>query len=163
MKYTDKQIAEMFIQSLEEAKETVQKNGKISDKINQDLKNFEKDFFLKLNKAHLTIDDKQAKETIEFFNRTHQNASKGVELTRFAYGLIFISIIVLGINTYLFYLNIQSKEEIREDYKNELIEKGQYNSKDDSEYLKKFRHWISKNPKDSKILNNAIESEWNKK
>ena len=59
--------------------------------------------------------------------------------------------------------NIQSKLDIREEYKQELIEKEQYNNEQDAEFLKKFKHWISKNPNDSKSLNNSIQKEWERK
>lgn len=162
-KYTDKQIAELFIQSLEEAKETAKKNEELSFEIKQNLNNFNQDFFIKLNKVNLKLDDSQARETIRNFNKISKNNQKGVNLTYFSYSLLLISIIVLGISFYIFYLNIKSKEEIREEYKQELIEKGQYNNQKNAEFLKKFRHWINKNPNDSKDLFNSIEKYWEKR
>lgn len=162
-KYTDKQIAELFIQSLEEAKETAKKNEELSFEIKQNLNNFNQDFFIKLNKVNLKLDDSQARETIRNFNKISKNNQKGVDLTYFSYSLLLISIIVLGISFYIFYLNIKSKEEIREEYKQELIEKGQYNNQKNAEFLKKFRHWINKNPNDSKDLFNSIEKYWEKR
>ena len=84
-------------------------------------------------------------------------------MTRFSFWLIGISVLVLGINVYVFWINIQSKLDIREEYKQELIEKEQYNNEQDAEFLKKFKHWISKNPNDSKSLNNSIQKEWERK
>jgi len=162
-KYTEKQIAELFIQSLEDAKETAKKNKELSQEIKQNLSDFHQTFFTKLNKADLKLDDTQAKETIRFFNKVSKNAQKGVNLTYFSYNLLLISIIVLGISFYIFYLNMKSKEEIREEYKQELTEKGQYNTKENAIYLEKFRYWIKKNPKDSQALNNSIEKYWEKK
>jgi len=162
-KYTEKQIAELFIQSLEEAKETAKKNEELSLEIKQNLNNFSQDFFIKLNKVNLKLDDSQARETIRNFNKISKNNQKGVDLTYFSYSLLLISIIVLGISFYIFYLNIKSKEEIREEYKQELIEKGQYNNQKNAEFLKKFRHWINKNPNDSKDLFNSIEKYWEKR
>lgn len=162
-KYTEKQIAELFIQSLEDAKETAKKNEELSQKIKQNLNNFNQDFFTKLNKVNLKLDDSQAKETIKLFNKVSKNVQKGVNLTYFSYSLLLISVIVLGISFYIFYLNIKSKEEIREEYKIELTKKGQYNTKENALYLEKFRYWIKKNPKDSQALNNSIEKYWEKR
>lgn len=158
-KFTEKEISLLFIESLEEAKKTAQKNEELEKRLNETLN----DFILKLNKTELSVDDKKAKETIDFFVRTHQNAKKAVNLTRFAYGLIATSVFVLGISFYFNYLQIKTKSEIREEYKQELIEKEQYNNEQDAEFLKKFKHWISKNPNDSKSLNNSIQKEWERK
>jgi len=162
-KPSDRQIAEMNIQTLEETKDLMKKNQLQNQKFRKELDDFENNLLKKLNSVDLKVDDRSAKETVEFFKRTHQNALKGFDLTRFAYGLITVSVILLGINGYFFWLNTQTKSEIREEYKQELTQKGQYNAEKDAEYLKKFRYWISKNPKDSKALNQAIEKDWERR
>ena len=144
-KFTEKEISLLFIESLEEAKKTAQKNEELEKRLNGTLN----DFILKLNKTELSVDDKKAKETIEFFVRTHQNAKKAVNLTRFAYGLIATSVFVLGISFYFNYLQIKTKSEIREEYKQELIKEHRYNSDKDLKFIKKFNKWVEKNPNDS--------------
>jgi len=144
-KYTERELSMLFIQSLEEAKETAKKNEELEKRLNEKLN----DFILKLNKTELSVDDKKAKETIDFFVRTHQNAKKAVNLTRFAYGLIGVSVFVLGISVYFNYLQIKTKSEIKEEYKQELIKEHKYNSDKDLQFIKKFNKWVEKNPRDS--------------
>lgn len=162
-KPSDRQIAEMNLQTLEETKDLMKKNQLQNQEFRKELEAYKNDFFKKLNNVDLKVDDRSVKETVERFERVLKNASKVVDLTRFAYGLIAVTILVLGVNVYLFWLNIQTKSDIREEYKQELTQKGQYNSEEDAEYLKKFRYWISKNPKDSRALNNSIEKDWKRK
>jgi len=102
-KYTDKQIAEIFIQSLEEAKDTAKKNEKLSKEIRTSLDSF----ISKIENTKLSVDDTQAKQTIGSFERLLRDNQKGVNLTRYAYGLIFAAVLVLGISFYFTYL--QSK------------------------------------------------------
>ena len=155
-KHTEKEIYQVFIQSLEEVKDTARKQEEISKNLKSNLENFSNEFFKKANNVHLKLDDSQAKETAVKFEKMLKNAQKGQNLTRFSF-------LVLGINVYFFWINIQSKLDIREEYKKELIEKEQYNNEQDAEFLKKFKHWISKNPNDSKSLNNSIQKEWERK
>ena len=162
-KHTEKEIYQVFIQSLEEVKDTAKKQEEISKNLKSNLENFSNEFFKKANNIHLKLDDSQAKETAVKFEKMLKNAQKGQNLTRFSFWLIGISVLVLGINVYFFWINIQSKLDIREEYKKELIEKEQYNNEQDAEFLKKFKHWISKNPNDSKSLNNSIQKEWERK
>jgi len=162
-KPSDRQIAEMNLQTLEETKDLMKKNQLQDQEFRKELEAYKNDFFKKLNSVDLKVDDRSVKETVERFERTLQNTSKGVYLTRFAYGLIAVTILVLGVNIYILWLNSQTRSDIREEYKQELTQKGQYNSEEDAEYLKKFRYWISKNPKDSRALNNSIEKNWDRK
>ena len=73
-KPSDRQIAEMNIQTLEETKDLMKKNQLQNQKFRKELDDFENNLLKKLNNVDLKVDDRSAKEIVEFFKRTHQNA-----------------------------------------------------------------------------------------
>jgi len=154
-KYTDKQIAEIFIQSLEEAKDTAKKNEKLTKEIEISLDSF----LSKLENTKLSIDDTQAKQTIAYFQKVSEDNQKGVNLTRYAYGLIFAAVLVLGISFYFTYLQIKTKSEIREEYRQELLKKELLIGEQDAEFYKRFWYWVEKNPQDWQKLRNKVENQ----
>jgi len=154
-KYTDKQIAEIFIQSLEEAKDTAKKNEKLTKEIETSLDSF----LYKLENTKLSIDDTQAKQTIAFFQKVSEDNQKGIKLTRYAYGLIFAAVLVLGISFYFTYLQIKTKSEIREEYRQELLKKELLIGEQDAAFYKRFWQWVEKNPQDWQTFRNKVENQ----
>jgi len=154
-KYTDKQIAEIFIQSLEEAKDTAKKNERLTKEIQTSLDSF----LSSLEKTRLTVDDTQARQTIDYFKRVSQETQKGINLTRYAYALIFAAVLVLGISFYFTYLQIKTKSEIREEYRQELLKKELLIGEQDAEFYKRFWYWVEKNPQDWQKLRDNVNNQ----
>jgi len=151
-KYTDKQIAEIFIQSLEEAKDIAKKNEKLTKEISSSLDNF----LSKIENTKLTVDDTQARKAVNDFKIVSKENQKGINLTRYAYGLISVSILVLGFSFFFNYLQVKTKTEIREEYRRELIEENVLIGKQDAEFYNKFWQWVEKNPQDWQTLKNKV-------
>jgi len=154
-KYTDKQIAEIFIQSLEESKDTVKKQEKIAKEIHQKLD----DFLLKLKNTKPTVDDASVREAIVDFERISTDNQQGINITRFAYGLIFIAVLVLGASFYINYLQSKTKSEIREEYRQELLKKELLIGEQEAGFYRKFWQWVEKNPNDWSRLRNSVENQ----
>lgn len=67
----------------------------------------------------------------------------------FCAGLCLISLVALFL---IYKKGIETKTDIKEEYRKELSEKGQYNTLKDAEFLRKFWLWVDKNPNDSQNL-----------
>jgi len=154
-KYTDKQIAEIFIQSLEESKDTVKKQEKVAHGIHQELNAF----LVKLENTRPKVDDASVRQAIVDFNRISTANQQGVNITRFAYGLIFVAVLVLGVSYYFCYLQSKSKSEIIEEYRRDLKKENLLLIKEDSEFIEKLKLWRDKNPNDWERLVNSIDNQ----
>ena len=69
-------------------------------------------------------------------------------------GFCLISLFALFL---IYKKGIETKTDIKEEYRKELSEKGQYNTIENAEFLRKFRVWIDKNPNDSNDLFRKVE------
>ncbi len=93
--------------------------------------------------------------------RVAEKTKKAVENTQKRFNVVLYSVVfcVIGLLAFFFTFKygIEIKSDIKEDYRNELIQNGQYNGQKDAEFLKKFKLWIEKNPKDSNDLFRKVE------
>lgn len=156
-KYTQQQIAEIIIQSLEEAKETAKKNEKASKEIS--LVNDE--LISKLKNTVLSVDNSLAKETIELYKKVSENAQKELKKGREALNYIFYSLgfCFLGLIClfFAFYIGFQTKSNIQEDYYMELKTQNKIKSSQEKEFIENFVRWSKQNPKESQNIINKIK------
>ena len=114
-----------------------------------------------MKKADIKVDNSGVKQSIDTFRNVVENANKSLERKQkgfnwmlYCAGFCLISLFALVL---IYKKGIETKIDIKEEYRKELNEKGQYNSPKDAEFLKKFKLWIDKNPNDSKDLFKKVE------
>lgn len=118
-------------------------NNELESKLEEQksfLSRFEKDIFKTV---------KESADALESKNNELKTPNRAINLFYVNIGIMFVSIFLLHL---AYSIGFENKSDIREEYKNELIKNGQYNSKENAIFLDKFDKWIQKNPKDSKKL-----------
>lgn len=107
------------------------------------------------------MDNSGVNRSIAELERVAEKTVKSIQTTKKDARFIYYSVIFCAVGLIAFFLTfkygIDIKADIKEDYRKELSEKGQYNSPKDAEFLKKFKLWIDKNPNDSKVLFREVD------
>ncbi|WP_312067596.1 hypothetical protein [Empedobacter sp.] len=114
-----------------------------------------------LKRTQIKVDDSGVKQSIDTFRNVVENANKTIDRTQKKFKVTLYSVVFCAIGLaslfFTFKYGISIKSDIKEQYRNELIKNGQYNTPENAEFLRKFRVWIEKNPNDSNDLFRKVE------
>ena len=153
----NKQFLEILLDGNKEMSEIVKRLEQLSAQIEQNNLNHLRE----LKQTDIRVDSSEVRQSIEIFKNVIENANKTLDRTQkgfnwvlFCAGFCLITLVALFL---IYKKGIETKTDIKEEYKNELIQKGQYNNTNDAEFLKKFKTWIKKNPNDSKELFRRVD------
>lgn len=157
MNMTSQQLMKLILEESEIISEKIKRLEQLSAQIEQ----FNRNHLEQLKKADIKVDNSGVKQSIDTFRNVVENANKSLERKQkgfnwvlYCAGFCLISLFALVL---IYKKGIETKIDIKEEYRKELSEKGQYNSPKDAEFLKKFKLWIDKNPNDSKELFKKVE------
>lgn len=157
MNVSNKQLLEILLNMNEEISNKIKRLEQLSAQIEQANRNH----LEQLKKADVKVDNSGVNKSITELERVAENTRKSIKTTQNDARFIYYSVIFCAVGLIAFFLTfkygIDIKADIKEQYRNELIEKGQYNGQKDADFLKKFRAWIEKNPNDSKDLFRKVE------
>ena len=160
-KTTTEQIQRRFLERLEEnynreLKINLEPFIKANNSFNSNLKsNIEnekaflsrfKDDLFKNIQEYIKTSERQAEEL--------KTVKKDINFTYIGLGLILLAVVFFY---FTYSIGFKNKSDIREEYKKELIQNGQYNTQENAIFLEKFNKWIKKNPKDFEKLSNEID------
>ena len=109
------------------------------------LSRFKDDLFKNIQE-YIKTSERQAEEL--------KTVKKGINFTYIGLGLILLAVVFFY---FTYSIGFKNKSDIREEYKKELIQNGQYNTQENAIFLEKFNKWIKKNPKDFEKLSNEID------
>ena len=154
---TSQQLMKLVLEESEIISDKIKRLEQLSAQIEQANRNH----LEHLKKADIKVDNSGVKQSIDTFRNVVENANKSLERKQkgfnwmlYCAGFCLISLFALVL---IYKKGIETKIDIKEEYRKELNEKGQYNSPKDAEFLKKFKLWIDKNPNDSKDLFKKVE------
>lgn len=105
-----------------------------------------KDDLFKNIQEYIKTSERQAEEL--------KTVKKDINFTYIGLGLILLAVVFFY---FTYSIGFKNKSDIREEYKKELIQNGQYNTQENAIFLEKFNKWIKKNPKDFEKLSNEID------
>ena len=109
------------------------------------LSRFKDDLFKNIQE-YIKTSERQAEEL--------KTVKKDINFTYIGLGLILLAVVFFY---FTYSIGFKNKSDIREEYKKELIQNGQYNTQENAIFLEKFNKWIKKNPKDFEKLSNEID------
>lgn len=154
----NKQFLEILLAENKEMSEKIKRMEELASQMEQSNQRY----LSELKRTDIKIDRSGVDQSIGELERVAEKTKKAIENTQKRFNVVLYSVIFCAIGLLAFFFTfkygIEIKSDIKEDYRNELIQKGQYNSKKDAEFLKKFRVWIEKNPNDSKELFRRIDN-----
>ncbi|MFV0233921.1 hypothetical protein OBK30_12780 [Empedobacter falsenii] len=157
MNISNKELLEILLNTNEEISNKIKRLEQLSAQIEQS----NLSYLEKLKKTDIEVDNSKVNESIKELEKVAERTKKSIESTQKGNSIVLYSVVfcLVGLMAFFFTFKygIDIKADIKEDYRNELIEKGQYNSSKDAEFLKKFKLWIQKNPNDSKVLWREVE------
>ena len=147
----------IILEESEEISNKIKRLEQLSAQIEQSNQRYLSEF----KRIDIKVDRSGVDQSIGELERVAEKTKKAIENTQKRFNVVLYSVVFCAIGLvalfFAFKYGIEIKSDIKEDYRNELIQKGQYNSKKDAEFLKKFRVWIEKNPNDSKDLFRKVE------
>ncbi|MGV0928683.1 hypothetical protein ACTS9K_16210 [Empedobacter sp. ULE_I145] len=153
----NKEFLEIFLEESKEISNKIKRLEELSAQIEQNNLNHLRE----LKQTDIKIDRSGVNQSIEIFKNVIENANKtldrtqkGVNWVLFSAGFCLITLVALFL---IYKKGIETKTDIKEEYKNELIQKGQYNNANDAEFYRKFWRWVDKNPNDSKDLFKKVD------
>ena len=157
MNLSNKEILEMILSANEEFSRNAQRMEQLASQIEQSNQRY----LSELKRTDIKVDRSGVDQSIGELERVAEKTKKAVENTQKRFNVVLYSVVfcVIGLLAFFFTFKygIEIKSDIKEDYRNELIQNGQYNGQKDAEFLKKFKLWIEKNPKDSNDLFRKVE------
>lgn len=157
MNVSNKQLLEILLNTNEEISDKIKRLEQLSAQIEQSNRNHLEE----LKETDIKVDNSGVNKSITELERVAEKTKKAIKTTQKEARFIYYSVIFCAVGLIAFFLTfkygIDIKADIKEDYRKELSEKGQYNSPKDAEFLKKFKLWIDKNPKDSKELFREVD------
>ncbi|WP_312067527.1 hypothetical protein [Empedobacter sp.] len=152
MNVSNKELLEILLNTNEEISNKIKRLEQLSAQIEQSNRNHLEE----LKKADIKVDNSGVNKSIIELERVAENTRKSIKTTQKEARFIYYSVIFCAVGLIAFFLTfkygIDIKADIKEDYRKELSEKGQYNSPKDAEFYNKFWLWVDKNPNDSKEL-----------
>lgn len=153
----NKQFLEILLAENKEMSEKIRRMEELASQMEQSNQRY----LNELKRTDIKVDRSEVDQSIGKLERVAEKTKKGIENTHKRFNVVLYSVIFCAIGLVAFFFTfkygIEIKSDIKEDYRNELIQKGQYNGQKDAEFLKKFKLWIEKNPKDSKDLFRKVE------
>lgn len=157
MNLSNKEILEMILSANEEFSKNAQRMEQLASQIEQSNQRY----LNELKRTQIRVDDSGVKQSTETFKNVVENANKTIDRTQKKFNVTLYWIVFCAISLaslfFTFKYGIGIKSDIKEQYRNELIKNGQYNTPENAEFLKKFRAWIEKNPNDSNDLFRKVE------
>ena len=114
-----------------------------------------------LKRVEIKVDRSGVDQSINAFRNVVKNSNKTIDRTKKDFNWVLFCagfcLIILFALFLIYKKGIETKTDIKEEYRKELSEKGQYNTIENAEFLRKFRVWIDKNPNDSNDLFRKVE------
>ena len=157
MNMTNQQLMKIILEESEEISNKIKRLEQLSAQIEQSNQRYLSEF----KRIDIKVDRSGVDQSIGELERVAEKTKKAVENTQKRFNVVLYSVVfcVIGLLAFFFTFKygIEIKSDIKEDYRNELIQNGQYNGQKDAEFLKKFKLWIEKNPKDSNDLFRKVE------
>lgn len=152
MNMTSQQLMKMILEESEIISDKIRRLEQLSDQIEQSNQRYLSEF----KRTEIKVDRSGVEQSIDTFRNVVENANKSLERKQkgfnwmlYCAGFCLISLFALVL---IYKKGIETKTEIKEEYRKELNEKGQYNTLKDAEFYNKFWLWVEKNPNDSKDL-----------
>ena len=157
MNLSNKEILEMILSANEEFSKNAQRMEQLASQIEQSNQRY----LNELKRTQIRVDSSGVDQSIDTFRNVVENANKSLEKTKKGINCVLYQVVFCTIGLaalfFTFKYGISIKSDIKEQYRNELIKNGQYNTPENAEFLRKFRLWIDKNPNDSKDLFRKVE------
>ncbi len=152
MNITSQQLMKLILEESEIISDKIKRLEQLSAQIEQSNRNH----LEQLKRTDIKVDNSGVKQSIDTFRNVVENANKSLERKQkgfnwilYCAGFCLISLFALVL---IYKKGIETKIDIKEEYRKELSEKGQYNTLKDAEFYNKFWLWVDKNPNDSKEL-----------
>ena len=157
MNMTSQQLMKMILEESKEISDKIKRLEQLAAQIEQSNQNY----LDELKRTDIKVDNSGVKQSIETFNNVVENANKTLDRTQKGFSTVLycagFCLIILFALFLIYKKGIETKTDIKEEYRKELSEKGQYNTIENAEFLRKFRVWIDKNPNDSNDLFRKVE------
>ena len=153
----NKQILEILLAENKEMSEKIKRMEELASQMEQSNLRY----LNELKRVEIKVDRSGVDQSINAFRNVVKNSNKTIDRTKkdfnwvlFCAGFCLIMLFALFL---IYKKGIETKTDIKEEYRKELSEKGQYNTIENAEFLRKFRVWIDKNPNDSNDLFRKVE------
>lgn len=157
MSASNEHFLKLLYQESEEISNKIKRLEELTSKIEQ----YHLNYLKELKQANIKVDNSAVNNSISELERVAEKTTKSIQTTRKDVRFIYYSVIFCAVGLIAFFLTfkygIDIKADIKEDYRKELSEKGQYNTLKDAEFYNKFWLWVDKNPNDSKDLFKKVE------
>ena len=149
---TSQQLMKLVLEESEIISDKIKRLEQLSAQIEQANRNH----LEQLKRADIKVDNSGVNRSVAELERVAEKAVKTIQTTQnglnwmlYCARFCLISLFALVL---IYKKGIETKIDIKEEYRKELSEKGQYNTLKDAEFYNKFWLWVDKNPNDSKEL-----------
>ena len=149
---TSQQLMKLILEESEIISEKIKRLEQLSAQIEQANRNH----LEQLKRADIKVDNSGVNRSVAELERVAEKAVKSIQTTQkeinwmlYCASFCLISLFALVL---IYKKGIETKIDIKEEYRKELSKKGQYNTLKDAEFYNKFWLWVDKNPNDSKEL-----------
>ena len=153
----NKQFLEILIAENKEMSEKIKRMEELASQMEQSNLRY----LNELKRVEIKVDRSGVDQSINAFRNVVKNSNKTIDRTKKDFNWVLFCagfcLIILFALFLIYKKGIETKTDIKEEYRKELSEKGQYNTIENAEFLRKFRVWIDKNPNDSNDLFRKVE------
>lgn len=157
MNMTSQQLMKMILEESEIISDKIKRLEQLSDQIEQS----NQQYLNELKRTDIKVDRSGVDQSIGELERVAEKTKKAIENTQKRFNVVLYSVVFCAIGLaslfFTFKFGFQAKSEIRNEFYNELNKENRILSKDDAIFIKKFRVWINKNPKDSQDLFRKVD------
>ena len=153
----NKQFLEILLAENKEMSEKIKRMEELASQMEQSNLRY----LNELKRVEIKVDRSGVDQSINAFRNVVKNSNKTIDRTKKDFNWVLFCagfcLIILFALFLIYKKGIETKTDIKEEYRKELSEKGQYNTIENAEFLRKFRVWIYKNPNDSNDLFRKVE------
>ena len=153
----NKQFLEILLAENKEMSEKIKRMEELASQMEQSNLRY----LNELKRKKIKVDRSGVDQSINAFRNVVKNSNKTIDRTKKDFNWVLFCagfcLIILFALFLIYKKGIETKTDIKEEYRKELSEKGQYNTIENAEFLRKFRVWIDKNPNDSNDLFRKVE------
>ena len=153
----NKQFLEILLAENKEMSEKIKRMEELASQMEQSNLRY----LNELKRVEIKVDRSGVDQSINAFRNVVKNSNKTIDRTKKDFNWVLFCagfcLIILFALFLIYKKGIETKTDIKEEYRKELSEKGQYNTIENAEFLRKFRVWIDKNPNDSNDLFRKVE------
>ena len=153
----NKQFLEILLAENKEMSEKIKRMEELASQMEQSNLRY----LNELKRVEIKVDRSGVDQSINAFRNVVKNSNKTIDRTKKDFNWVLFCagfcLIILFALFLIYKKGIETKTDIKEEYRKELSEKGQYNTIENAEFLRKFRLWIDKNPNDSNDLFRKVE------